>query len=100
MVWRGSVRDAVANQRPDIDKDEQDSIPWVLLICLLAMVLTLAIALPLVGLAIMDANNATNAAIVEVDRMRRIRRLIMRELEEKNADTQSTEATPTQEPTR
>jgi hypothetical protein len=100
MVWRGSVRDVVANQRPDPDKDEQDSIPWVLLICLLAMVLTLAIALPLIGLAIMDATSATNAAIVEVDRMRRIRRLMMREIEEKNADTQSTEATPTQEPTR
>jgi hypothetical protein len=56
------------------------------------MVLTLAIALPLVGLAIMDANNATNAAIIEVDRMRRIRKLMMRELEEKNADTQPTEA--------
>ena len=100
MVWRGSVRDIVANQRPDTDKDEQDSIPWVLLICLLAMVLTLAIALPLVGLAIMDANNATNAAIVEVDRMRRIRKLLMRELEEKNANTEPAEAAPTQEPTR
>jgi hypothetical protein len=100
MVWRGSVRDVVANQRPDSDKDEQDSIPWVLLICLLAMVLTLAIALPLVGLAIMDANNATNAAIVEVDRMRRIRKLLMRELEEKNANTEPTEAASTQEPAR
>jgi hypothetical protein len=64
------------------------------LICLLAMVLTLAIALPLVGLAIMDANNATNAAIVEVDRMRRIRKLMMRELEEKNANTEPAEAAP------
>ena len=61
------------------------------------MVLTLAIALPLVGLAIMDANNATNAAIIEIDRMRRIRKLLMRELEEKNADTQPTEATTTKE---
>jgi hypothetical protein len=34
------------------------------------MVLTLAIALPLIGLAIMDANNATNAAIIGVDRLR------------------------------
>jgi hypothetical protein len=93
MVWRGSVRNDMANKRPDNDKDEQDSIPWVLLICLLAMVLTLAIALPLVGLAIMDANSATNAAIVEVDRMRRIRKLMMRELEEKNANTEPTEAT-------
>ena len=92
MVWRGSVRDPMVNKPPTTDKDEQDNIPWVLLICLITMVLTLAIALPLVGLAIMDANNATNAAIIEVDRMRRIRKLLMRELEEKNADTQPTEA--------
>jgi len=64
------------------------------------MVLTLAIALPLVGLAIMDANNATNAAIVEVDRMRRIRKLMMRELEEKNANTEPAETAPAQEPAR
>ena len=93
MVWRGSVRDPRVNKPPTTDKDEQDNIPWVLLICLITMVLTLAIALPLVGLAIMDANNATNAAIIEIDRMRRIRKLLMRELEEKNADTQPTEAT-------
>ena len=93
MVWRGSVRDPMVNKPPTTDKDEQDNIPWVLLICLITMVLTLAIALPLVGLAIMDANNATNAAIIEIDRMRRIRKLLMRELEEKNADTQPTEAT-------
>ena len=65
--------------------------------CLLSMVLMLCIALPLVGLAIMDANNATNAAIIEVDRMRRIRKLMMRELEEKNANTEPTETITTKE---
>ena len=97
MVWRGSVRDPMVNRPPTTDKDEQDNIPWVLLICLISMVLTLAIALPLVGLAIMDANNATNAAIIEVDRMRRIRKLLMRELEEKNANSEPTEAATTKE---
>jgi len=97
MVWRGSVRDPMANKSPTTDKDEQDNIPWVLLICLLSMVLMLCIALPLVGLAIMDANNATNAAIIEVDRMRRIRKLMMRELEEKNANTEPTETITTKE---
>jgi hypothetical protein len=87
----------MVNKPPTTDKDEQDNIPWVLLICLITMVLTLAIALPLVGLAIMDANNATNAAIIEVDRMRRIRKLLMRELEEKNANSEPTEATTTKE---
>ena len=97
MVWRGSVRDPMVNKPPATDKDEQDNIPWVLLICLISMVLTLAIALPLVGLAIMDANNATNAAIIEIDRMRRIRKLMMKELEEKNANSEPTEATTTKE---
>jgi len=97
MVWRGSVRDPMVNKPPTTDKDEQDNVPWVLLICLISMVLTLALALPLVGLAIMDANNATNAAIVEVDRMRRIRKLMMRELEEKNANSDPTEAVTTKE---
>jgi hypothetical protein len=90
----------MANQRPNNDKDEQDSIPWVLLICLLAMVLTLAIALPLVGLAIMDANNATNAAIIEIDRMRRIRNLMLRDLEDKNANSEPVKTTPTEESVR
>jgi hypothetical protein len=47
----------------------------------------------------MDANNATNAAIVEVDRMRRIRKLMMRELEEKNANNEPAETVTAQEPT-
>ena len=81
MVWRGSVRDVVANKRPDADKDEQDSIPWVLLICLLAMVLVLAIAIPLIGIVLMDANNATNAAINEVRKMRELRAKILTEMQ-------------------
>jgi hypothetical protein len=97
MVWRGSVREPMVNKPPNTDKDEQDNVHWVLLICLISMVLTLALALPLVGLAIMDANNATNAAIIEVDRMRRIRKLMMRELEEKNANSEPTEAVTTKE---
>ncbi len=49
----------------------------------------------------MDANNATNAAIVEIDRMRRIRNLMLRELEDKkNADTEPTEAATAKEPIR
>lgn len=60
------------------------------------MVLTLAIALPLVGLAIMDAHNATNAAIIEIDRMRRIRNLMLRELQEnKDANSEPIETTTT-----
>jgi len=48
----------------------------------------------------MDMNNATNAAIVEIDRMRRIRNLMLRELEDKNANSESIKTTPTQESLR
>lgn len=67
------------------------------MICLVSMVLMMCVALPLIGLAIMDANNATNAAIIEVDRMRRIRKLMMRELEEKNANPEPIETITTKE---
>jgi hypothetical protein len=58
------------------------------------------IALPVMGLMYMDMNNATNAAIVEIDRMRRLRNLILRELEEKNANSEPTQTTPAEEPLR
>ena len=48
----------------------------------------------------MDANNATNAAIVEIDRMRRIRNLMLRELEDKNANSESVKTTPAEESIR
>ena len=48
----------------------------------------------------MDMNNATNTAIVEIDRMRRIRNLMLRELEEKNANSEPTQTTPAEEPLR
>ena len=48
----------------------------------------------------MDMNNATNAAIVEIDRMRRLRNLILRELEDKNANSEPAQTTPTEESLR
>ena len=48
----------------------------------------------------MDMNNATNAAIVEIDRMRRLRNLVLRELEDKNANSEPAQTTPTEEPLR
>jgi len=71
----------VVNKSTNTDKDEQDNVPWVLLICLLAMVLCLAVAIPLVGIVIMDANNATNAAITEIRKMRDLRTKILLERE-------------------
>jgi hypothetical protein len=52
------------------------------------------------GIMYMDMNNATNAAIVEIDRMRRIRNLMLRELEDKNANSEPIKATPSEESIR
>jgi hypothetical protein len=61
------------------------------LVCLLVMALVFVIALPIVGITLMDANNATNAALIEVRRMRELRLQI---LKERDDNRQSIEATP------
>jgi|APGre2960657373_1045057.scaffolds.fasta_scaffold04647_9 hypothetical protein len=55
------------------------------------MALVIVIALPIVGITLMDANNATNAALTEVRRMRELRLQI---LKERDDNRQSIEATP------
>lgn len=61
------------------------------MVCLLVMALVFVIALPIVGITLMDANNATNAALIEVRRMRELRLQI---LKERDDNRQSIEATP------
>ena len=96
---RGAVHNIVVSMANGNDKDERD-VPWSLLIAVVVLCFVLVIALPVMGLMYMDMNNATNAAIVEIDRMRRLRNLILRELEEKNANSEPTQTTPTEEPLR
>lgn len=61
------------------------------MVCLLVMALVIVIALPIVGITLMDANNATNAALTEVRRMRELRLQI---LKERDDNRQSVEANP------
>jgi hypothetical protein len=86
----------MASRTPNNDKDEPN-VPWTLLVCLLVMALVLVIALPMIGIILMDANNATNAALTEVRRMRELRLQI---LKERDDNRQSTQATPTEESLR
>jgi len=55
-------------------------IPWTLLITLLVLCLVLVIALPVMGVMYMDMNNATNAAMNEVKKMRELRAKIILEM--------------------
>lgn len=86
----------MAYRTPNNDKDEPN-VPWSLLVCLLVMALILVIALPMIGIVLMDANNATNAALTEIRRMRELRLQI---LKERDDNRQSTQATPTEESLR
>jgi hypothetical protein len=96
---RGAVHNVLVSMANDNDKNERD-VPWILLIAVVVLCLVLVIALPVMGIMYMDMNNATNAAIVEIDRMRRIRNLMLRELKEKNANSEPIKTTPTQESLR
>jgi hypothetical protein len=60
------------------------------LVCLLVMALVFVIALPIVGITLMDANNATNAALTEVRRMRELRLQILKERDDYRQSVETT----------
>ncbi len=57
-------------------KRDDESIPWSLLITVMAVLLTFFIALPIMAFMYWDMYNATQAAVVEVKRMKQLRREI------------------------
>jgi hypothetical protein len=54
------------------------------------MALVFVIALPIVGITLMDANNATNAALTEVRRMRELRLQILKERDDYRQSVETT----------
>ena len=60
-------------------KRDDENIPWSLLITVMAVLLTFFIALPLMAFMYWDMYNATQAAIVEVKKMKELRRQIQLE---------------------
>jgi hypothetical protein len=75
----GSFHTSVVPMADDSNKDEPH-VPWALLIALLVMCLVLVVALPVMGIMYMDMNNATNAAMQEIKKMRELRAKIMIEI--------------------
>ena len=75
----GSFHTSVVSMGNDNDKDEPH-IPFTLLIALLVMCIVLIVALPVMGIMYMDMNNATNAAMQEIKKMRELRAKIMIEI--------------------
>ena len=61
-----------------VSKDD-GNVPWSLLICLLTMSLVFVIAIPVLGFMYMDMSNATVVAVREIQRMRELRRAMLEE---------------------
>jgi len=78
MDWSSGVRPGVVQRPPDPASSEQH-IPWTLLVTVVVMCLVLVIALPVMGIMYMDMNNATNAALNEIRKMKELRLKILKE---------------------
>ena len=80
--FRSAVRDRVVLMANGNDKDEPH-VPWTLLIAVIALCFVLVIALPVMGIMYMDMNNATNAAMEEIRKMRELRIKMMMEIQDR-----------------
>lgn len=72
MDWGSNVRSGVDVGRPNPDKNEPD-VPWVIVLCIAIMALTFVLAIPLLGMAWLDMQNATTVAVEEIKKMRELR---------------------------
>ena len=77
---RGAIYNNMVPMPNDNDKDEPH-VPFTLLIALLVMCIVLIVALPVMGIMYMDMNNATNAAMQEIKKMRELRAKIIVEIQ-------------------
>lgn len=64
------------------NEKERDSVPWTLLITVMVVLLTFFIVMPVLGYMYLDMYHATNAAALEVKRMKELRRQINQERKE------------------
>jgi hypothetical protein len=77
---RGSVHNVLVPMVNDNDKNEPH-IPWSLLITVLVLCIVLVLVLPVMGIAYMDMNNATIAAMEEIRKMRELRAKILMQMQ-------------------
>ena len=76
MGWRNPFRNGVVHRSSNSNQNKSD-VPYALLIAVLVLCLVLVIALPVMGVMYMDMNNATNAALQEVRKMKELRLKIL-----------------------
>ena len=79
MDWGNTVRPSVDVGSAGNNQKESD-VSIIIVICLAIMALTFVFAIPLLGMAYVDLNNATVAAAEELRKMREVRRRYVMEL--------------------
>ena len=72
MGWSNPFRRGVV-RRSAASSEDESHVPWIRVLCLLIMGLVIVVLVPLIGLQYMEMNNATNAAIVEIRKMKELR---------------------------
>ena len=72
MGWSNPFRSRVV-YRSSSSTENEPHIPWILILCLLIMGLVVVVLVPLIGIQYLEMNNATNAAIIEVRKMKELR---------------------------
>lgn len=77
MGWSSNTRGGVGSGVNGSGETERESIPWSLLITVLAVLLTFFIVMPVLGFMYVDMHNATNAAVQEVRKMKELRLQIL-----------------------
>ena len=80
MGWSNPFRRNVVRRDTGNASNEPD-VPWSLLVAVVVLCFVLVIALPVMGLMYMDMNNATNAAMQEIKKMRELRAKILMEIQ-------------------
>ena len=59
------------------DNEKRDSVPWALLITLLAVLITFFIVMPVMGYMYIDLMNLRDAAKIEIRKMKELRRDVL-----------------------
>lgn len=97
MDWGSSPSRPVLPSGNGGNKNDEH-IPWTLLVSVLVLCIVLIVALPVMGLMYVDMNNATNAAIIEMNRLKEVRRQYIKELRGiKDANDSATTEVPPKE---
>ena len=77
MDLSGRFRDSMGNGANVANDEKRESVPWTLLITLIAVLITFFVVMPVLGFMYLDMYHATNAAVQEVRKMKELRYQIL-----------------------